>query len=504
MPVLIKLLHLSERIGLIAMAVFSLYRVWLVCLWWRVRHHRPVLTRMFDQLPIVTVQLPIFNEPYVVGRLLDAVIRLDYPKDRLEIQVLDDSTDDTPLVVSDRVADLRAHGVWIHHVRRTHRSGFKAGALAEGVAASHGEFIAVFDSDFVPQPDFLQRTIHQFTDPDIGMVQTRWGHLNRTDSLLTRAQALMLDGHFLIEQVARSRSGRFFNFNGSAGIWRAQTILDAGGWQSDTLSEDLDLSYRAQLAGWRFCYLEDVIAPAELPIEMSSLKIQQHRWTKGSIQAGFKLLPAIWRSRQPWRVKLEACFHLCNWFHYPLGLLCAVLMLPTLMLTHTSLQPHPGSWESFVGMLLVITTALFYGVASWQQQERSRWPLLIELPALMSVSMGLALNNTRGVWEALRRAASPFHRTPKYNGHRRGTQDPDYRRQASDAVWWWGEVALGLYTLVSISYVLSRHLYAVVPFLLPLAAGFLYAGCTSLAPALHASVELLVAWWKPEKVYELG
>lgn len=497
-------LHLIERIGLTALGLFSIHRIWLLGLWWQCRSRQPHPLAAFDTLPFVTVQLPVFNEPYVVRRLLEAVARFDYPKDRVEIQLLDDSTDHTPSVAAACIAALREQGYRVHHLRRAHRRGFKAGALAEGLSTAQGELVAVFDADFVPQPDFLRRTVHYFTDPRVGMVQARWGHLNRPDSPLTRAQALMLDGHFLIEQVARSRSGRFFNFNGSAGVWRRAAITDAGGWQSDTLSEDLDLSYRAQLKGWRFIYADDVTAPAELPIEMSSLKIQQHRWTKGSIQAGLKLLPAIWRSRQPLRIKIEASFHLGNWFHYPLGLLCAMLMLPTLILSRSPFHPyHRADWEGTIGLLLVATTALFYGVAYWRT-SRPRWQFLIDLPLLMSTSMGLALNNTRGVLQALRRTDSPFHRTPKYNGRRRSTQDPAYRRQLRDTPWWWSEVALGLYTVLSISYAALHHLYAVVPFLLPLAAGFLYAGLTSLSPWLHAAAELLFVWRKPAKAYELG
>ncbi|MFQ5720351.1 MAG: cellulose synthase family protein, partial [Acidobacteriota bacterium] len=244
-------------------------------------------------VPWVTVQLPVFNERLVVEGLIDATCAIDWPRDRLEIQVLDDSTDDTADLVAERVRQARAQGFIIHHVRRARRHGYKAGALAAGLTTARGEFIAVFDADFVPPRNFLQATVFEFDDPQVGMVQARWGHLNRRRSWLTRIQAVFLDGHFLVDHVARTRSGCFFNFNGTAGIWRRRCIEDAGGWQADTLTEDLDLSYRAQLRGWRFVYRPDVLAPAELPARMSSFRSQQHRWAKGSIQTARKLLPLL-------------------------------------------------------------------------------------------------------------------------------------------------------------------------------------------------------------------
>ena len=484
------LLNVCEGIGWVALAIFSLHCLWLLAVRWRYRRcpSRPLTA--FDALPVVTIQLPVFNERYVVRRLLEAVAKLDYPKDRLEIQVLDDSTDDTTELIARHMGALAAQGSRIRHLHRTHRNGFKAGALADGLAAAEGEFVALFDADFVPPPDFLQRTVHFFTDPLVGMVQTRWGHLNRGESFLTRAQALMLDGHFCIEQVARSRGGFFFNFNGSAGIWRTQAIRDAGGWQSDTLTEDLDLSYRAQLKGWRFLYLSDVVVPAELPVTMTSLKIQHHRWTKGSIQSARKLLPAVLRSRAPWLVKVEACFHFWNWLNYPLCILVALLVLPQLMADYATAGVQHGSvWGGLVGVLLLTTTTLFYSVAE-RESGRPWWVFLFDIPALMAVSVGLALNNSRAIWEAVRGAPSSFHRTPKYNGRYASVRHPGYRTQPSGARWWWTEVALGIYVSVALGYAASRALYTIVPFLLPLSAGFLYAGFSSLAPSGMGPVDV--------------
>lgn len=467
-------LMVLEWCGWVALAVFSLHQVWLVILC--LRHRRtPEPHGPLRAWPAVTVQLPVFNERYVVGRLLEAVARLDYPRDRLEIQVLDDSTDDTSRLVAEQVAQLKAQGCRIQHFHRAHRRGFKAGALAEGLARCGGEFIALFDADFVPPADFLRRTLPYFTDPSVGMVQTRWGHLNREDSWLTRAQALMLDGHFLVEQVARSRAGQLFNFNGSAGVWRRQAIIEAGGWQPDTLTEDLDLSYRAQLAGWRFVYAPDVVVPGELPAGMASLKAQHHRWTKGSIQTARKLFPSVLRSREPWPNKLEACFHFGNWFTYPLGLLVSLLILPQLLMNRSLVvtdRAHAAG--GLVGMFLIAATCLFHVVAQ-RAAGRSWWRTARDVPALMAVSIGLALNNSRAIWEALRGAPSVFHRTPKYNGHEAAAGAAPYRPQGM-GVWPWAELALGLYTALTLSYAAAHRYYAVAPFLLLLSIGFWHAG----------------------------
>ena len=299
-----------------AFPAYGVHRYFIIYLFLKNRKREPVPAARFEHLPVVTVQLPIFNEIYVVERLLSSVSELDYPRDRLQIQVLDDSTDDTREITADCAAELRERGFDVELIHRTDRTGFKAGALERGLATARGEFVCILDADFVPPPHLLRKTVDFFTDPKVGMIQTRWGHLNRGYSLLTRVQAMFLDGHLVLEQTARSRSGRFFNFNGTAGLWRKSCIEEAGGWQHDTLTEDLDLSYRAQLAGWKFVFLPDVVTPAELPVDMNGFKSQQHRWTKGSIQTCKKLLPAIWRSKLPLPIKVEATGHLVSNFAY--------------------------------------------------------------------------------------------------------------------------------------------------------------------------------------------
>src|SRR5205085_6120384 len=275
------------------LCLYGLHRYHLVHLYYKYRRNTPQAQACFRELPVVIIQLPMYNEPAVVRRVIDATCRIEYPRDRLEIQVLDDSTDETREWATQAVARWREAGFDIHHIHRTNREGYKAGALAEGLRKARGEFVLIFDADFVPPADILQKTIHYFTHPRVGMVQARWEHLNRDQSLLTKTQAILLDGHFVVEHGARSRSGRFMSFNGTAGMWRRSCIEEAGGWQHDTLTEDLDLSYRAQLAGWKFIFLPDVVTPAELPVDMNGFKSQQHRWTKGSVQTCKKLLPRI-------------------------------------------------------------------------------------------------------------------------------------------------------------------------------------------------------------------
>src|ERR687883_106700 len=302
---------------LVILAVYGWHRYYLVYLYMKHKDRQPVPAGQFATLPPVTIQLPIYNEMYVADRLIDAVCQLDYPRELLEIQVLDDSTDETRAVAEQAVRRNAAKGIDITYLHRTDRTGFKAGALEAGMKVAKGEFIAIFDADFIPSTDFLQRTVQFFSDPKVAMVQARWGHINQDYSLLTKVQSILLDAHFVLEHGGRNRSGHFFNFNGTAGIWRRAAIVDAGGWQHDTLTEDLDLSYRAQLRGWRFVYLPEIEAPAELPVEMSSFKSQQFRWAKGSIQVAKKMLPTILRAEIPFSVKMEAFFHLTNNFAYP-------------------------------------------------------------------------------------------------------------------------------------------------------------------------------------------
>ena len=326
MHVIWTVCYLSVLIGL---SGYGLHRYFIVYLFLKNRKKVPQPVDRFAELPVVTVQLPLFNEIYVVERLLKSVSELDYPRDRLQIQVLDDSTDETREIAASCVRRLGERGFDVDLIHRSDRTGFKAGALEVGLRTARGDFVCILDADFVPQPQLLKSTVHFFTNPKIGMIQTRWGHINRGYSLLTRVQAMFLDGHLLLEQVARSRSGRFFNFNGTAGLWRKSCILESGGWQHDTLTEDLDLSYRAQLGGWQFVFLNDVVTPAELPVDMNGFKSQQHRWTKGSIQTCKKLLPRIWRSALPLPIKFEATAHLTSNFAYLLLACLCVLLHPS-------------------------------------------------------------------------------------------------------------------------------------------------------------------------------
>jgi len=364
-----------------------------------------------DDVP-VTIQLPLYNELYVVERLIDYVCEIEYPKNLLEIQVLDDSTDETTQITANKVAEKKALGFDIVHIRRGSREGFKAGALKEGMKIAKGEFIAIFDADFMPKKDFLKKTIPFFGDERIGMVQTRWEHLNGDYSILTKAQALALDGHFVIEQNVRNKANFFIQFNGTGGVWRKSCIEDAGNWHADTLTEDMDLSYRAQLNGWRFVFLKEETSPAELPTEINALKSQQFRWTKGAIETSKKILPLIWRSKVPLRVKLQATFHLtCN-LAYPFILLAAILNVPLVFIKNS------GSHELYfavtsVFILAFVSTFLFYLYA--QKDIRSDWrKKIVYYPLFMAGSMGFAVNNSRAVFEGLLNRKSEFVRTPKF------------------------------------------------------------------------------------------
>ena len=365
---------------------------------------------LFDKK--VTIQLPLYNELYVSKRLIDAVCNIDYPKELLEIQVLDDSTDETVKVVADVVREKQDDGFDIKHIRREIRSGFKAGALKEGMLTAKGEYVAIFDADFVPSPNFLKKTLGFFTDDNVGMVQTRWEHLNEDYSMLTKVQALALNGHFVIEQTVRNKAGFFINFNGTGGIWKKSCIVDAGNWHADTLTEDLDLSFRAQLKGWKFVYLRDYTTPAELPSEMNALKAQQFRWTKGAIETAKKLLPAVWRSKISLRVKLQSTFHLTNNIVFPFILVAGILNVPLIFIKNS------GPYDNFFNFMAVFVTAfissfLFYLYA--QKDIHTNWRKKITLfPIFMAGSMGLAVNNTRAVVEGLLSRKSEFVRTPKY------------------------------------------------------------------------------------------
>lgn len=462
------------------LSVYCFHRLFILFLYFRHKTDRPEPRSRFDHPPLITVQIPLYNEMYVAGRLIDAVAAIDYPRDRLEIQVLDDSTDETVDLVAAKVAELRELGYAADHVRRGNREGFKAGALAHGLAVARGELLAIFDADFVPNRDIFRRCIDHFTDPRLGMVQTRWDHLNREYSLLTRLQAVFLDGHLLIEQTARARSGRFFNFNGTAGIWRRTCIDDAGGWHADTLTEDLDLSYRAQLAGWRFLFLPDLVTPAELPVEMNAFKSQQHRWAKGSIQTCKKLLPAVWKAPLPFHVKAEATFHLTSNFAYLLLILLCVIANPTIAPRQSEL-PLPWLLDLPVFSCAVWAVVLFYGIVL--RELRKRWWLeLWCIPAVLALGIGMSISNAKAVIEAMFNKGGAFIRTPKYGLRARGEAWRHKRYLALPSALVLAELAATAY-FAQIAWLAARDAHwASVPFLVLFVAGFAYVAASSLVP----------------------
>ena len=461
------------------LALFGMHRYSLLYLYVRNRKPLPEMKPQLSDLPKITVQLPVYNERYVVDRLLESVVAIRYPRELFEVQVLDDSTDDTREIVAREVVKLRAAGHDVVHLHRAVRTGFKAGALEEGLRCAKGELIAVFDADFTPDRSFLERVIPQFRDQSVGMVQTRWSHLNRNYSLLTRIQSILLDGHFVVEHIARSRTGRFFNFNGTAGIWRKSCIESAGGWHHDTLTEDLDLSYRAQLKKWRFVYLDGVTSPAELPVEMNAFKSQQHRWAKGSIQTALKLLPTVWRSDEALKVKIEATVHLSANIAYAVMLIPVFLIFPVLVLQAEHEIYRMVFFYSMVFFASTLSVVFFY-LAAEHRATGSALRQARYLPGLMSLGIGMTLNNARAVFEALFRQTTPFLRTPKYNvvGRKGGWKKKIYRSRWSSTTIM--EVFLAVYFFVSALYAFHAELYLALPILILFLFGFLYVGGLSV------------------------
>ena len=469
--------------------VYGLHRYWLVYLFHRHRRQLPRPKTRYAELPKVTVQLPMFNEGAVAERVIDAACALDYPTDKLQIQVLDDSTDESAQIAEARARAWAGRGIDITYHHRTDRTGYKAGALAAAMPEATGELIAIFDADFIPPSGFLKRTVHYFTDSEVGMVQTRWAHLNRESSLLTRGQAIFLDGHFVIEHTARNRSGAWINFNGTAGLWRREAIEQGGGWEHDTLTEDVDLSYRAQLAGWKFVFLPRVTCPAELPPEINAFKSQQHRWTKGSIQTALKVMPRVLRAKVDWRTKLEAFFHLTSPLVYVFVTLFALLFYPTI---YVNLEPiGEGNWLGvLLGLSLFalgsVSATVFY-LASQRAQRRGFWATLVQVPMLMSIGIGIALNNAVACIEAFLGHDTPFVRTPKYNVGKAsaGKQRTGVARIVPIPSMKWSmtilEILMGLYMLecARLSLMVEETIIS-LPFVLLFASGYLYVGLTSL------------------------
>jgi cellulose synthase/poly-beta-1,6-N-acetylglucosamine synthase-like glycosyltransferase len=466
------------------LAVYGIHRYALVYNYYKNRKQVAGPTPEISSWPRVTVQLPIYNEKYVIERLVEAIAAFDYPRELLDIQVLDDSTDETQEVARNCVDRYRQLGVPVTYIHRDNREGFKAGALQEGLKFAAGEFVAIFDADFIPPADFLRRTVPYFVDPKLAMVQTRWSYINRHYSALTEVEAILLDGHFVIEHSSRFRSGLFFNFNGTAGIWRRVAIEDAGGWQHDTLTEDTDLSYRAQLRGWHFTYLPEIDCPSELPVEMNAFKSQQARWAKGLMQTAKKILPRVLRSDLPMKVKAEAIFHLTANISYPLMVFMSIILLPAMIVRF---------YQGWVQMLIIDLPLFLASTCSissfYLAAERALYPktwkrTFLYLPFVMAVGIGLSVRNAMAVIEAIAGVKSEFVRTPKYRVEA-GAQNAGawskktYRKSAG---WMpFAEVILGLYFAAAVFYALQNENYATVPFLLLFVWGYLYTGLMSLA-----------------------
>ncbi|HSF39863.1 MAG TPA: glycosyltransferase [Thermoanaerobaculia bacterium] len=469
---------------LVVLAFYGIHRFVLAMLYLKTRRLGTERPPDPEKWPVVTVQLPLYNEMYVAERLIDAVCRLDYPPGCLEIQVLDDSTDETAEIVAAAVARHLKRGVDIHHLHRADRTGFKAGALAAGLARARGGLVAIFDADFVPRPDFLKQAVPYFADPSLGLVQGCWDHLNRGYSLLTRIEAILLDGHFVIEHTARNRSGCFFNFNGTAGVWRREAIVTAGGWEHDTLTEDLDLSYRAQLSGWRFLYLPELAVPSELPVDINGFKSQQHRWAKGAAQTGRKLLGKVLRAPLPFRVKLEAFVHLTNNASYPLMVLLALLVFPAMVLRRGT--PIASILLIDVPLFLAATASvlLFYLLSQMAKGDGWRRELFY-LPALMGLGVGLSVNNGRAVVSGLFQRGGVFHRTPKYSIERRGEDWLGKRYRAGGTPSLFLEILLALYFAGCTVYAVVAGMWMSIPFLFLFLHGYSYMAWLGLLPSLR-------------------
>jgi cellulose synthase/poly-beta-1,6-N-acetylglucosamine synthase-like glycosyltransferase len=481
---------------LFMLSVYGANRYYTIYLFKKHRHDVISPLSQFTELPRVTIQLPVFNEKYVVERLIEYVSKIRYPKELMEIQLLDDSTDETQEIAKRKCDEKRKEGYNISYIHRTDRTGFKAGALENGLNMTDGEFIAIFDADFLPPEDFLERTVQYFTDDNIGMIQARWDHVNRRYSLLTECQSILLDGHFMIEHTARNRSGRFFNFNGTAGIWRKKTIVDAGGWQHDTLTEDLDLSYRAQLKGWQFIYLPDLTVPAELPIEMNAFKSQQFRWAKGSIQTFLKIKGTVLKANIPLKVKIEAFFHIGANFAYALMMFMTLLM-PVIMI----IRFNNGYKKLFyldipIFICATLSVFLFYFYTEYvviketlSVKNRSLTKPLMFLPFVVAIGIGLCINNTKAVIEAVIRKQSPFNRTPKYNvsdgeddsmpARVKNVLGNVYRTKNIDAVSLI-ELLLALYMTYAVYFTYSNDLFLSLPLILLFQLGFFYTSLLSI------------------------
>ena len=407
---------------LLVLCIFGVHRLSMVYRWYKHKEAKPEAPAALLTLPAVTIQIPIFNERNVAARIIEQSVKMDYPSELLQIQVVDDSTDDTYDLIAQRVAHYEKEGVDIEHIHRVDRRGFKAGALRDAMDTATGEFIAIFDADFLPPTDFLEKTINHFANPKLAMLQTRWSHLNLESNRLTRTQAMMLDSHFALEQQVRYGSNMLFNFNGTAGIWRTEAIIDAGHWSADTLTEDLDLSYRAQLAGWQMAYVNDIECPAELPSNMRAFKSQQHRWAKGGIQVMKKMLGTVWRSNFKISKKIEASFHLSNNFAYFVMLVDTLFLLIPSLIMREHLDMPILFWLEIALLAISSGSHLLYLYFGQVALKKSKQNALAQLPWLLLLGINLAFNNARAALEALRGQESEFVRTPKNGELQIGSQ----------------------------------------------------------------------------------
>jgi cellulose synthase/poly-beta-1,6-N-acetylglucosamine synthase-like glycosyltransferase len=489
-------------IVLFILALYGLHRYWLVYDYYRYAKNVPATPPAVTEWPRVTIQLPIYNERYVIERLVEAISRFDYPAELLDVQVLDDSTDETQEVARNCVERFAAQGMPVEYIHRTNREGYKAGALENGLKTAKGQFIAIFDADFLPAPDFLRLTIPYFMNPRggsaIGMVQTRWTYLNTDYSLLTQVETILLDGHFVVEHGARSRRGTFFNFNGTAGVWRRKAIDQAGGWQHDTLTEDTDLSYRAQLAGWKFLYLPHIECASELPVDMNGFKAQQARWAKGLMQTAKKILPKVFAADVPWHVKSEAFFHLTANISYPLMVLLSTMLLPAMIVRF-----YQGWFQMLVidlPLFLASTCSIssFYLVAQKELRPKTWRRTFLYMPFVMATGIGISVRNAQAVLEALAGKKSEFARTPKFNiaGKSGSFAKKSYRNKAG---WMpYAEILLGVYFAFTVLYAVLNENYATVPFLLLFVWGYLYTGVMSLGQTYFAHLRFGVETPAPE------
>ncbi|OIQ46986.1 MAG: cellulose synthase [Gammaproteobacteria bacterium MedPE] len=473
---------------LLVLCLFGLHRLSMVFRWFRYRKHLPKQPKSFEQLPRVTVQIPLYNERMVAQRIVDSIVKLEYPHDRLQIQIVDDSNDDTCELIAERVKFYQQQGIDIEHVQRANRQGFKAGALKDAMSTATGEFIAIFDADFIPHPNTLLDSIHYFTQKDVAMVQLRWEHLNRRSSLLTKTQAIMLDAHFSIEQQVRSASDKLFNFNGTAGIWRTSAIIDAGHWSADTLTEDLDLSYRAQLKGWKMIYLNHIPCPGELPADMNAFKTQQYRWAKGGVQVMLKMLPTVWRAKIPFTKKLESTFHLSNNLAYFVMLIDTLFFLVPSLLLRDKYDFLNIWWVDIP--LLILSSGGHLVYLYWGQiaLKRNKSRALVKVPNLVMLGIQLAINNSKAGLEALMGRESEFVRTPKTGELQENVKPEKVISMVPESIKRYRAVApkgaifefviAGIYAVVLMWAINHQHWF-MLPFLLLLTVGFVTAALHS-------------------------